>query len=129
MDGMDPAPPARPAVEGFFADHPLGLAVYDLVLAALGPLGGAEVRVTRSQVAFRRRVGFAWLWLPGRWLDRPSAEVVLSIGLRERIGSPRFKEVVQPAPGRWMHHLEVRTTGDIDDEVVGWLRRAAEAAA
>jgi len=27
-----------------------------------------------------------------------------------------------------MHHLEIRDVGDVDDEVVGWLREAADRA-
>jgi hypothetical protein len=51
--------------------------------------------------------------------------VVLSLSLDRREGSPRFKEVVHPAPAHWTHHLEVHAVADVDDEVVGWLREAA----
>jgi Domain of unknown function (DUF5655) len=53
---------------------------------------------------------------------------VLSIAMDRPIVSDRFKEVVQPAPGTWMHHLEVRDPGEIDDEVATWLRDAADRA-
>jgi hypothetical protein len=29
--------------------------------------------------------------------------------------------VVHPSPGVWMHHLELRGIGDVDDNVCGWL--------
>jgi hypothetical protein len=115
--GSDPA-------EAFFAGLPRSLEVYSRVRAVLGGLPGVTTRVTRSQVAFRRRRGFAWLWLPGRWLAKPGAEVVLSIGLDRRHPSSRFKEVVQPARNVWVHHLEVRSADEIDEEVAGWLREA-----
>ena len=110
----------------FFAGHPLGLAVCERLRAILGSLGDVDVRVTKSQVAFRRRRSFAYVWLPGRYLDHPGAEVVLSIALRRRIDSPRWKEVVEPRPGWWMHHLEVLDVEDIDAEVVAWLQEAAD---
>lgn len=113
----------------FFAGHPEGLARFEEVRSILGDVGPVEVRVSRSQVALRRRRGFAYLWLPGRWLSRPSAEVVLSIALPERLGSPRFKEVVNPRPGIWMHHLELRPGVPLDDEVATWLLAGYEAAA
>jgi hypothetical protein len=113
-----------PSPEEFFAGHPDALQVYDTVRAEAERLGPVEVRVTRSQVAFRRRRGFAYLWLPGRWLRKPSAEVVLSLALDHRFSSPRFKQVVRPNPRTWMHHLEVRDVADIDDEVSGWLSDA-----
>ena len=36
--------------------------------------------------------------------------------------------VVEPRPGRFMHHLEVTTPEAIDDEVIRWLNEAAAAA-
>jgi hypothetical protein len=99
------------------------------VLEIVAALGAADVRVTRSQVAYRRRRAFAWTWLPGRWLRSPGAEVVLSVSLPRRDGSARWREVVNPAPGRWMHHLEIRAAADLDDEVAAWLAEAWTAAA
>ena len=105
------------------------LAVYRAVRALADRTGlPYEVRTSASQVALRRRRGFAFLWPPGRYLARPGAEVVLSIALDHDLGSERFKEVVHPAPSVWMHHLEVHGLQDLDDEVAGWLRAAALAA-
>jgi hypothetical protein len=112
----------------FFAGQPLGLAVYERVRSIVEGFGPVEVRVSKSQVAFRRRRGFAYLWMPGMYLANSAAEVVLSIALRRRIESPRWKEVVRPAPTTWMHHLEIRDVAELDDEVAGWLREAAEGA-
>jgi hypothetical protein len=112
-------------VEQFFAGHPVALAVHDRVQSVLDTAGGCTVRVSRSQVAFRRRRGFAYLWLPGQYLTRPAAEVVLTIALDRCDPSPRWKEVVHPAGARWIHHLEVHGPADVDDEVAGWLRESA----
>jgi hypothetical protein len=112
----------------FFAGHPDAYAVFEKVRSVLDGLGAVEVHTSKSQVAFRRRRGFAYLWLPGRYLARPTAEVVLSIALGRHDPSTRFKEVVHPAPAQWMHHLEVHDVADIDDEVVGWLHEAADRA-
>lgn len=121
-------PTLAPAVplEGFFAGRPLARAVFDAVRDRLEAIGPVEVRASRSQVAFRRRRGFAFLWLPGQYLPRADVEVVLAIGLDHRDPSPRFKEVVHPAPGVWLHHLEVRALDDVDDEVGRWLAESAE---
>ena len=97
--------------------------------ALLAGVPGLEIRTTRSQVAFRRRRGFAYLWLPGRYLARPGADVVLSVALDRRDESPRWKEVAHPAPAHWMHHLEVDDAAEIDEQVAGWLREACDRAA
>ena len=91
-------------------------------------MGDVEERVSKAQIAFRRRRGFAYLWAPGQWLARPAADAVLSIALPVRLRSRRFKQVVRPSPHVWMHHLEIHGPGDLDDEVAAWLARAYEAA-
>jgi Domain of unknown function (DUF5655) len=113
--------------EEHFAGHPTALAVYGAVQRLLED-GSVEVRTSRSQVAFRRRRGFAYLWLPGRYLRNPDADVVLSVVLGRRDDSPRWKEVAHPSPAHWVHHLEVRDPAEIDDEVAAWLREAADRA-
>jgi Domain of unknown function (DUF5655) len=115
--------------EEHFAGHPLALAVLDVVRMLLAPYDDVQVRTTTSQVAFRRRRGFAYLWLPGRYLARPTAGLVLSVVLGRRDESPRWKEVAHPSPAHWMHHLEVTDVTDLDGEVAGWLQEAADRAA
>ena len=121
-------PAALPALGEFFEAAPLGAAALGWACGVVAGLGPATVRLSTAPIALRRRIGFAWLWLPGRWLAHPDAEIVLSIGLRTRLDSPRFKEVVEPYPGRWMHHLEVHRIDDLDDEAAGWLAAAFDAA-
>ncbi len=125
----EPDPAVDHAARAFFEGSDLGLAVYERVRSIIERGGPVEIRVGRSQVAFRRRRGFAYLWRPGRYLDRPDAEVVLSIALPRRLQSPRWKEVVRPAPRAWMHHLELYSVLELDGEVVGWLDEAGAAAA
>ena len=120
---------AEPTPEAFFAESPFGLRVFEAVSERLDGFGPREVRVTKTQVAFRHRVGFAWLWRPGQHLAHPGAEVVLSIALSREDGSPRWKEVAHPSPKHWMHHLEVHDLADLDDEVTAWLREAYDRAA
>jgi hypothetical protein len=44
------------------------------------------------------------------------------------VASPRWKEVVHPAPRTWMHHLELRLPDEVDGEVRAWLVEAYDAA-
>ena len=113
--------------EQLLAGNAVGLAVLARVTEILAD-ASVEVRTSKSQVAFRRNRGFAYLWRPGQYLRSPGAPVVLSIVLGRRDASPRFKEVVHPSPRHWMHHLEVRAVTEVDDEVVAWLREAWERA-
>lgn len=115
--------------ERFLAGTDSGVAVLRWVRRVLAD-GGFEftVSTSKSQVAFRRRRGFAYLWLPGQYLRRPNADVVLSLALGRELASSRFKEITHSAPALWMHHLEVKSVDELDDEIAAWLREAAEAA-
>ncbi|MBE7323090.1 hypothetical protein IEQ44_00305 [Nocardioides sp. Y6] len=115
-------------VEKFFDGHPDGLACCLAVLDMASALPGVTVAVSRSQVAVRRRRGFAYVWRPGQYVANP-VPAVLSLALSRRVDSPRFKEVVEPSPGHWMHHLELWRREDVDDEVSAWIREAWERAA
>lgn len=98
--------------------------MFEKVRAVLDRVVPFDVRTTKSQVALRRRRGFAYIWIPGRYLHKPAAEVVLSIALGRYDDSLRFKQVSHPAPGIWMHHLEIHHLTDIDDRSAhGYGRR------
>ncbi|MEE9096177.1 DUF5655 domain-containing protein [Pseudarthrobacter phenanthrenivorans] len=45
------------------------------------------------------------------------------------LDSPRFKQVVHPSPGTWMHHLELTDTSQLDAEVRDRMLAAYDAAA
>jgi hypothetical protein len=116
------------SVEDFFGPVALGSQVYGALATLVDELGPAAVRVSKSQVAFRRRTGFCWVWLPGRYLAHPAAEVVVSMALPGQDLSPRWKESVKVTGSRWMHHLEVHDPAEVDEEVAAWLAVAYEAA-
>ncbi|MDF1522473.1 MAG: DUF5655 domain-containing protein [Trueperaceae bacterium] len=116
-----------PAVDAFFAGRPASRALFDAVRACVEAIGPFELRTSTSQVAFRRRVGFAYAWVPGDYV-RSDVPLVLTVGLRRRDPSPRWKQVVEPRPGRFTHHLELRAVAEVDDAVRTWLEEAWGAA-
>ncbi len=111
----------------FFDGFPDGLALYEAVQRTVDAIGEAAVRVTKSQIAFRRRRGFAYVWRPGQYVTS-DAPAVLSIALPYEVASARWKSVVHPSAGVWMHHLELYESAQIDDEVRRWLTEAYAAA-
>ena len=112
----------------FFANHPASRAIFAVLQQTIASIGAANVRVTKSQVAFRRTRAFAWAWMPGMYLRGDTALLVLSVALRRRDASPRWKEIVEPAPGRFMHHLALYSPTEIDGDVLRWLQEAWEQA-
>ena len=116
-------------IDDFFDLHPEARPICDAVAAAVAGLPGVETRVQKSQIGFYRSHPFAAVWIPERHLKRKGAPLVLSVFLRRRIASPRWKEVVEPARGRYTHHLELFSPSCVDPEVEGWLVQAWEEAA
>ncbi len=111
-------------LETFFEGRTDARTIFDAVRGLIESLGAVTIRVTKSQVAFSRRRAFAWAWTPDRYLRGDTAPLVLSLALPRRDESPRWKEVVEPRPGRWMHHLELRSTDELDDEMRARLSEA-----
>jgi hypothetical protein len=117
--------PGTGTPEELFAGRPAALLLFSAVRAFIESLGPVEIRVTKTQVSFTARTGFAWVWLPQLWIRKqPEESIVLSFDLRRRIADPRVKQVVEPRPGRFMHHVVIRQEADLDDAVRGWLRVA-----
>ncbi len=111
-------------LDEFFTGHEESRRIFEAVALTVAAAGPAEVRVSKSQVAFRRRTAFAFTWMPDMYLSRGDVPLVLTIGLRRRDDSSRWKQVVQPSPGRFTHHLELRSPADVDESVSRWLQEA-----
>lgn len=115
-------------LDEFFAGHEESRKLFDVVSDTIDTVGPTKTQITKSQVAFGRDRWFAFAWMPDIYLGRTDVPLVLTVGLRRRDASPRWKQVVEPAPGRFTHHLELRRAADVDDEVRAWLTEAWEAA-
>lgn len=125
-DKMDPDGNAW-TVARFLEGSGSARAIYEAAERMAASLGPMDVRVSKSQISFRRRRGFAYLWRPGMYVTS-NIPLVLSLPLPREDRSPRFKEVAHPSPGVWMHHLELQDSSALDGEVREWMREAYVAA-
>ena len=55
--------------------------------------------------------------------------IVVSFGLSYRVDSPRIWVATEPYPNRWTHHMLIADEGQLDDELLGWIKEAAAFAA
>ena len=111
-------------LDEFFAENDDSRVLFEALFSMIEGIGRIEIRISKSQIAFSRKRAFAWAWIPGKYLKGEQAPLVLSISLGRRDTSDRWKEVVEPTKGRFMHHLELRPSDEIDDEIHGLLREA-----
>jgi hypothetical protein len=109
------------SLDAFFTGQEAARAIFDAIEQAMTQIGPYELRISKSQVAFRHGKVFARVWIPGQYLHGKTASLVLTLSFPYRHGSPRWKEIVEPAPGHFTHHLELHSSADMDDEVRGWI--------
>lgn len=111
-------------LDEYFGANKESRRLFDCLRERVESLGPVQILVQQSQVAFRRNKSFAYAWMPGKYLRGRGAPLVLTIGFRRRDLSPRWKEIVEAAPGRFTHHMEIHSPDDIDDQVCVWLQEA-----
>jgi predicted transport protein len=120
---------ADEALDEHFGDRPEARALFEAIRAELAAVGTTEIRVSKSQVAFRRRHNVAVVWVPERYLGPGrGAPLVLTLSFRRRDPSPRWKEIVDVGGGRYTHHVELTSTDQVDHEIHEWLAEAWAAA-
>ena len=60
--------------ERLFDGRPTPLRLYRAIRQRLETFGPLTVRGTDTQVSFRARRAFAWVWLPQRWAEERPAD-------------------------------------------------------
>jgi hypothetical protein len=111
-------------LDEFFLDHQLSKVIFKALCSMMDRIGPTEIRVSKSQVAFWRRMAVARAWIPARYLKGDIAPLVLTLGFDQRHESPRWKEIVEPAPRHYTHHLELWSAVEVDEQVQNWLQEA-----
>ena len=112
----------------FFEGKPEALPLYAAFEEKVfSEVDGVKVKVQKTQIAFSNRHNFAFAsFLPVRKAkERPEVYIVVTFGLGYRLESPRIDGTVEPYPGRFTHHVLVSGTGEVEDELMGWVKEAA----
>ena len=112
-------------LDQFFEGFPESRAIFDLLLAVIEDTGPYQMKITKSQIAFTDGKPFAWVWIPNRYLRGKTAPLVLTFSFPEKDLTPHWKEITQ-VRGKFTHHRELFSGGDVNDEVRGWLEQARQ---
>lgn len=120
------------AVLLFFEKHMGALPIYDkFVERVQAEIADVRIKVQKSQISFYRRHMFACLsFIKVRPKSLcPADYLVVTVGLEHRLASGRVDVATEPYPNRWTHHILLSDPLEVDDELMGWVRAAAEFAA
>ncbi len=107
---------------------PLYEALREAILTTCSPV---EIQVKQTQISFVNRHLFgAVSFTPVRKAkERPSPYITVTFGLSNQVGSPRIDASVEAYPHRFTHHLIIGSADEIDDELLHWMKEAADFAA
>lgn len=113
----------------FFSQRMEALPLYEkLEEQILADIPDVKIKVAKTQISFSNKRGFAFVSFNPcrRAKERPAAWMTVSFGLGYRKEAERIDVATEPYPGRWTHHVMVGSTAEIDDELLGWIKEAAE---
>lgn len=118
--------PTDDVLAQFFLKSPAALPLYQAVASHInGAFDGVRIKVSKTQISFSNRYGFAYVSLPHRKIKGyPEAIILLTFGLGRHEDDPRIFQAVEPYPGRWTHHVIIQSPKDINAQLMNWLREA-----
>lgn len=113
----------------FFNEMPDALPIYEAFRNRVTEeIPDVRIDVKKTQISFSNKRMFACVSFikARRAKDRPSPYLVVTFGLVHQAQSPRIDVATEAYPNRWTHHVTVGTPEEIDDELMAWVRKAAE---
>ena len=116
----------------FFEGHMGALPLYEkLEERIVSEIDNVRIKVQKSQISFYNKHLFACVSFARlrKKKDCPEDYIVVTFGLEHKAESPRIDIATEPYPNRWTHHLLISKPDEIDEELLGWIKEAAEFAA
>lgn len=87
-----------------------------------------RIKAQKTQISFYNRHLFACVSFARirKKKDCPPVWLTVTFGLDHKVESPRIEIATEPYPNRWTHHLLISDVEEIDDELMMWVREAAD---
>lgn len=110
----------------FFIQHEDAKPLFDgIAVRLLERFPETAFKIQKSQIACVSVKTYAALWFPIHPIkDHPDTKLILSFGLDEKIEDPRIREVNEPYPHRYMHHILLSSADELDATILDWLEKA-----
>lgn len=94
--------------------------IHDALMAAIGAFGDFEVAPKKANVSLRRKKQFA--------LIGPATSTRVEVGINAKGLVPNTRLLALPPGGMCPLKVDVHAVGDVDGELLGWIRVAYDAA-
>jgi hypothetical protein len=92
-------------------------ALYERFAELVGKCGPVVLAPTKTRIGFQVKMIFAAVSLTE---DALEGHVVLA----RRLENPRFVRIESISPHNHVHHFRIRSSEEVDDEVLSWLQEA-----
>lgn len=112
----------------FFDQHREALPLYEAFADRVTKeIENVRIKVQKSQISFYNKHLFACVSFAKirKKKDCPAVYIVVTFGLDHKLDSPRIEVAAEPYPGRWTHHLILADEGELDGELMLWIKEAA----
>lgn len=120
--GGTAAPAAGDPLDAIYAGPKAALRpIHDALMAAIAGLGTFEVAPKKAYVSLRRKKQFATIG--------PATKTRVEVGLNMRGVEGTDRLLALPPGGMCQYKVNVTDAGEVDAELVEWIRRAYEASA
>jgi len=121
LAALAPAAEDGDPVEALFKDRPATVrAIHGRIWREIDALGDVEVAAKKGYVGLRRRIQFGMIKPAARHVDL--ALVLPGEPVTDRLESAATFNAL------FSHRVRVRSEEDVDDELIGWIRRAYDRA-
>jgi hypothetical protein len=94
--------------------------IHDAVMSAIAGFGPFEIAPKKGYVSLRRKKQFAMVG--------PATNTRVEVGLNMKDVPATARLLANPPGGMCQYKVKVTTAGEVDAELVGWIRRAYDAA-
>lgn len=107
----------RMEIEAFFAGKAAEMALYDALADRLQrELPSFDWKVQKTQITLVNPRVFCCVSM--KW----KGSLTVSFGLPSKAESPRIIAASEPYPNRWTHHVKIKSSAEIDKELISWLQ-------
>ncbi len=94
--------------------------IHDRVMAAIRKFGSFEIVPKKGYLSLRRAKQFAMIG--------PASKGRLELGLNMKDVKPTKRLTAMPPGGMCQYTVDLTTAGEVDKELLGWIRRAFDSA-
>jgi hypothetical protein len=113
--------PDEDVLAGIYADKKAPLRpIHDALMTAIGRLGEFEIAPKKGYVSLRRKKQFAMIG--------PGSATRVDVGLNMKDVSATDRLVAEKPGGMCQYKVKLTSASEVDAEMIGWIRRAYDAA-